>query len=644
MTDSNISTRWRGVALLATLFFIPLAIYWGGLSGDFFLDDYPHIINNAAIKIQHLDWNSLWAAANSTSSGPLGRPLALVTFALNYYATALDPFYFKLVNVLLHLLTGIGVFYLLRRVARRYGDHATADNIAFLAALLWLAHPLNFSTVLYAVQRMTVLAALFTIWGTVAYCHGRDCLLAHKREGWGWIIFGLTAGGVGLFAKETAVLMLGYLLLLELTVFKFQMPTRNQVRGLQAAYVLIIGLPMAWVLITQFLSTGWVVNAYAGRTFTFDERLLTQARVLWDYLYLTWWPNVQLMGLHHDDYRISHGLFDPPSTAAAIAGHLLIVAVAIALRKRWPLLIFAAAWFYIGHSAESSILPLEIKYEHRNYLPMLGPLLLLVHGIYAITARLENSLPLRRFILAALLVTFIGSAFVRSLQFGDYWGFPELEARHHPESSRANQHAAVSLIKLMLRTEKSTPELVAKVTEYLRIAARANPNSSAPLFTAVIFLPDITHRPPPQEFVDELSTRLRNGLPDANINSYFSALVRQARSKKLMLSNDQMHSLFDQAEANPRVRKSIKADIIALRATYSQSIEADNRKARAIVDRALATDPSSSSIYVPAVWIYQEGGMWQDAADLLERLKLLDKYGIDRKNIEWLSQRQNEHK
>lgn len=623
------------------MFFLPLTVYWVGLSGDYFLDDYPHIVHNASIKIQQLNWDTLWAAANSTHSGPLGRPLALVTFALNYYATGLDPFYFKLVNLFLHLLTGLGIFYLIRRIATHFDNNQTVSTIAFVTTLLWLLHPLNVSTVLYAVQRMTLLSALFTIWGIIAYCHGRDRLLSYKQQGWIWILFSLTLGGIGLFAKETAVLMLGYLLLLEWLIFKFQMPTQPQSRGLKVAYVLIIGLPLTWALIHHLFSPGWTADAYASRPFTFSERLLTQTRVLWDYLYLTWLPNIQAMGLYHDGYRISHSLLDPPTTIIASIGHLFLIVLAIAFRKHWPLLLFAVAWFYVGHSAESTVLPLEIKYEHRNYLPMLAMLLLLVHGIYVSIARLKNSRAIRRFILVALALTFGGSTAVRSAQFGDFWGFSGMEAEHYPESSRANQNAGVSLIKLMMQTQKYTPELVGKATEYLRRSAENNPNSSAPLFTLVLFLPEITHRPPPPKYVDELSNRLRYALPDANINSYFSAMLRQAEDKKLMLSTEQMYALFNQAEANPHIRQNSKADIIAIRAAFAQSIEGNNHKARIAIDQALSTDPTNIGLYVPAVWIYQEGGMWQDAADLLQRLKLLDTYRIERKNIEWLSQRQN---
>jgi len=640
LADSAQATKTRReVLLLALLFFIPLAIYWPGLHGDYFLDDYPHIVQNHSIQIHHLDYDSLWTAANSTQSGPLGRPLALVSFALNHYFTGLDPYYFKLTNLLLHALTSVGVFFLLRRItARMAPDHALP--IAFTTALLWSIHPLNVSTVLYSVQRMTGLATLLMVWGMVFYSTGRERLLERNRTGWNWIVSGLAAGVAGLFAKETAALFLGYLLVLELLVFRFNMPSPMQKHVLQGVYAAALGLPLAWALMTHLFAPGWVESAYANRSFTLEERLLTEGRVLWDYLYLTWLPNIQSMGLYHDGYRISRNLFEP-ATFIAVTGHAVLLGMALMLRRQWPFLLFATTWFYVGHSAESTVLPLELKYEHRNYLPMLGMLLLLTHCVYAASVRLRNTHRVRALVLTAIIMTFSGSAFVRVSQFGDFWGFAGMESEHYPESSRANQNAAISIIKLMIETKRSTPELIAQATRYLHRSAQANPHSTAPLFTAVLFLPEFTHQPPAREFVEALSNRLRHALPDANINIYFNALLRQAEDGKLQLSHAQVNTLFDNAEANPHIRNSTKADIIAIRAAYAQSVEHDNAKARTIIDRALATDPSISGIYVPAIWIYQEAGMWQDAESLLEKLKKLDAYGIESRSIAWLSQRQH---
>jgi hypothetical protein len=629
----------REALLLAAMLFLAFAIYWPGLSGDFFLDDYPHIVQNKAIQISELSWEAFWTAANSTMSGPLGRPLALVSFGLNHYFTALDPFYFKLTNLLLHLCTGFGIFLLIRRLLTWSGI-AQAPSIALFTATLWLLHPLNVSTVLYVVQRMTGLAALFTIWGLLAYCRGRINLISGHFSGWNWILLGGIAGGIGLFAKETAILMLGYLLAIELFIFSFKMPTRRQELALQAAYILGIGLPLAWALATSLFAPSWIESAYANRSFTLDQRLLTESRVLWDYLASTWFPNIQAMGLYHDGYKISHSLTEPPSTLATLLLQLALLASAWRLRKRIPLFAFAVCWFYAGHSAEATLLPLEIKYEHRNYLPMLGMLLLMTYCIYLFTLRLKNVRKVRSTVLTLLLLTFSGSTYVRATQFGDYWGFAEIEAQHHPESSRANQAAAMSLIKLMMQTGKSAPALVGQATQYLHRSADANPDSVAPLFSAILFLPEINRQPPATEFMKLLEERLRYARLDANANSYFLGLLRQAEEGKLNLTHAQVHKLFDAIESNPYLRTDIKSDIIGIRAAYAQSIEKNTPRAKHHIDRAIRLAPDVVSIYVPAVWIYQEAGLWQDAEGLLNTLKQRDIYGMNSKSIAWLSQRQ----
>lgn len=631
----------RGEAIpLVLLFILPLAFYWPGLYGDFFLDDYPHIVHNNAIQINHLTLDKLWAASNSTSSGPLGRPLALTSFALNYYFSALNPYYFKLTNLLLHAFTGIGVFYLVRRIATWLNAPEAATGIATLTALLWLSHPQNVSTVLYAVQRMTILATLLIVWGMVAYCYGREQVLRNSRKGWWWIALGLLTGSIGLFAKETAVLMLGYLLVIEWKALRFNAPTITIQKILIGSYIIAVGLPLLW-LITKLLSPDWITRAYALRSFTLSERLLTECRVLWDYLSLTLLPNIQSMGLYHDGYRISHSLLDPPITAVALAGHILLIGIAWKLRRIWPIFTFAVAWFYVGHSAESTVLPLEIKYEHRNYLPMLGILLAVIHGVYFLTARLKNTTQMRIIMLTCLVFGFGSSTAIRAAQFGDFWGFSTMEAEHHPESSRANQHAAVSMIKLMMQSKEAPQQLIKQTTDYLYRSANTNPNTTAPLFAAVLFLPELTGHPPPQYFMEELTTRLSQAIPDANINVYFTALLHQAQDGKLVMSASEVHYLCNSAERNPHISRGIKAEIITTEAIYTFSVENDAYRAREIIDRALKTDPLRIGIYVPAIWIYQEIGMWQDAELLLAQLKKLDIYGLNRNSIEMFSKRTN---
>lgn len=637
---SLVPTTGRKASLSVLLFFVSIAIYWPGLYGDFFLDDYAHIVHNSAIHISRLTFDSIWAAANSTSSGPLGRPLALVSFALNYYATGLDPFYFKLTNVLVHAFTAIGVYFLLRKITEQLTPTRDHAFIAMIASLLWAIHPLNVSTVLYTVQRMTGLAALFTVWGLVAYCHGRELLMVDKKNGWGWILGGLILGAAGLYAKETAILILGYLLVIESLIFRFRMPAFSQHRFLQGVYVIGLGLPLAWVLITHVFAPSWIHDAYENRAFTLHERLLTESRVLWDYLYLSWFPNIQAMGLYFDGYVLSQDLLSPISTVVTLTIHTSLFLIASLCYRHCPYITFAIAWFYIGHSAESTLLPLEIKYEHRNYLPMLGMILALVYGVFTITHELKNSRKIRTLILTTLVLTYSGATVVRAAQFGDAVGFATMEAEHHPESSRANHQAAVTLYRWMIEEKKPNDYMIDQMMNYLNQSVITDPNTTAPLFTAVLFVPTLTGKPVSSHFYDQLITRLATSTPDANINSFFVAMLHQAEAGRIALSAEEIHLLYESVKRNPKLSRGVKAEIITSEAIYSYIVEKNIQLAKKLIDQALITDSSRTAIYVPAIWIYQEAGLWHDAHRLLSELKRQDTYGINGASIEWLNQRQ----
>ena len=77
--------------LLLVLFLIfSFLIYLSGLSGDYVFDDIANIVENQKIAITSLDYSSLRTAYWSGDAGPLGRPISMLTFALNYYFTGFD--------------------------------------------------------------------------------------------------------------------------------------------------------------------------------------------------------------------------------------------------------------------------------------------------------------------------------------------------------------------------------------------------------------------------------------------------------------------------------------------------------------------------------------------------------------------------
>ncbi|TLX79350.1 tetratricopeptide repeat protein, partial [Pseudomonas nicosulfuronedens] len=164
------------VVLFVGLLSVVLFLYAPGLHGDFEFDDSANIIDNNSLHITALDLKQLRAAAVSGDAGPTGRPLALISFALNIYFFGMQPFYFKLINVLIHLCNIVLVAGLSSLILRRwYSLSARSGALAGLAvAALWGVHPINLTSILYVVQRMTSLSALFGFLAIYLYVRWRS--------------------------------------------------------------------------------------------------------------------------------------------------------------------------------------------------------------------------------------------------------------------------------------------------------------------------------------------------------------------------------------------------------------------------------------------------------------------------------------
>ena len=158
------------VGLILTAF-----AYWPGLHGDFVLDDFPNLLENRALQIDSFSLEAFWQAALSSGAGTLRRPLSMFSFAVNHYLSEYDPLAYKVTNLGIHLLCGIALFVLTSRLLSAYREfcdedvpQATVRWAPMVVAAFWLIHPINVTGVLYIVQRMTSLAALFTVLAVIA--------------------------------------------------------------------------------------------------------------------------------------------------------------------------------------------------------------------------------------------------------------------------------------------------------------------------------------------------------------------------------------------------------------------------------------------------------------------------------------------
>lgn len=415
---------------------IVVLIYMPGLHGPFLLDDLQTI---TPTSMPTFSWQKLLEISLQNQTGPLGRPITVATFALNQWLLGDSPYHFKVVNLFIHLITGLlaGTFiYLLLSFIPR--KRTIAKQAAWLTMILWLVHPLQVSTVLYTVQRMTELSALFTLLGLNYYLIGRQRQWLHQSNALWFIgIAFFICFPLAVFSKETGLLFPWYILCIEYFILRFHGQTPQQSNHLRYFNLTLSTLLLIGAIGYFYLKLDYFLAIYAEKNLSLTSRLLTESKAIIFYISLIFRPSLAKMGLYHDD-------FNPSSTfdLITITSIALIASIVVAIyyyRKRAPVISFGFAWFLVSHSIESTVLPLELIFEHRNYIGMIG--LLLIPSYY-ITLLIMKS----RRLIKTLLTTFIILlttilcilTYFRSFAWSNTERFLNEVNRYHPRSARAH--------------------------------------------------------------------------------------------------------------------------------------------------------------------------------------------------------------
>ena len=584
----------RALLLLAVLA-ITAAVYYPGLYGGYVFDDFPNLVDNPQVQIHALNAASLKAAIFSSHAGMLRRPLSMLSFALNYYFFGPQPFSFKLVNLIIHLLNGVGLFilgYQLLGAYRRIRQPALPENAVYWMALAagaaWLLHPLNLTGVLYVVQRMTSLATLFMIAGLCFYVWGRMRLWEQKR-GLHLLVIGLLGfGALSLFSKETGALLPLYMFVIELTVFRFRDSAGRLDKKIVWFFLLGMVLPLIGCLIWVIDDPRRFLGGYAIRNFTMTERLLTEARVVMLYLKWTLFPSLNQLGLYHDDIPISHGLFSPPGTLFAVIVIAVLTLSGFLLLKPSPWLGFGLLWFLVSQALESTFLPLEIAFEHRNYLGDYGILLamcyLLLHP-----AHYQKILPLRRaavLIFIALLGTL---TYQRSMHWSNNVSQALYEALHHPYSPRSVYSAGRELANLALRGKR---QYVKPAYDYLERASRLDKIDILPEAALVIYSAKLG-KPTEPAWLAAMKRKLRQYPLAASSITSLKQLELCQQDNKCKLSDQEMISLFASAMKNPKLALTAQqhADILTLYGSFLINKLHDYETGKRLFEAAVRTSP-----------------------------------------------------
>lgn len=358
--DSPPVTQAAHICLLG-LFVI--VAYYPALHTPFVFDDLPNIVANS--YVHPVNFNEIFNAVHSTVSGT--RPLAMLTFALNYWNGGLNVSGYHLFNLVVHIANAVLLYFCIVALCtipgirlNRITDWRMLRSLAFWGAMLWALNPVQHQAVTYIVQRMTSLATLFYLLGMLSFLKYRTGRLSGKLT---FILITLCYVA-GMACKEIVVTMPVCLLLMDRILVR---PERQlQIKWIVATVCCVIVI-CALYIHGQLPD---LFRKFPNRDFSPYERLLTEPRVLWHYLSLLALP---FPGRLHLDYNfeISRSLTSPVTTLPAIAATAIAIAGAWLLRHRWPILSFAIIFFFLTASVEASFLNLEIAFIHRIYLPSL---------------------------------------------------------------------------------------------------------------------------------------------------------------------------------------------------------------------------------------------------------------------------------
>jgi hypothetical protein len=427
-----------GLLVLTTL------VYSAGLRGPFLFDDLTNILQPFEAWLKGATgWHQI---VFGNDSGLLGRPVSMLTFIANAATTGLAPWPFKATNLAIHLTCGAILYAVIACLLRRdIRLQSHAKSAALAVSALWLLHPMQVSTVLYVVQRMAQLSAMFMLLALLIYVHGRGLLeRGHIRRALLTLFFLLPVATVAAaLCKENGALVPLLCAVIELGYFKPHDGTSRPF-AVKLFYALFLLLPGLAAFYLYGLHPQRLIDSYQGRLFTLGERVLSEPRVLMDYMGALLLPRGPSLGIYTDDFVVSHGLMDPPSTLLAIIGLCALVVVAWWSRNHIPAFFTGIGLYLAGQAMESTVFPLELYFEHRNYLPSAGFFLAVVGlaaWLLAQTLKFSRQPETLRSILgygvAGLFILLSFATFARASVWGSWPLLAAQGAQQHPQSLRA---------------------------------------------------------------------------------------------------------------------------------------------------------------------------------------------------------------
>ncbi len=338
---------WPLLALCA----LAIVGYWNSFDVPFVFDDIVTIQKNEGVRFGDY-------FRNPTLLG--GRGLLYMTFAVNYLLDGMRVWGYHLVNLVLHILNGVAVFFISTHVFRKVSDDQDRARLfGFFAAAVFLLHPVQTQSVTYVSSRSELLSTLFYSVAFLIFVK-----VPRERVGFLLSLLVILPFLLGLLSKETAITLPGALVL-----YDFFFLSDARIRPVISRWRFYIAFVIGGVTAIYYLLTRVLVGSIGAQEGHLRpwEYLLTQFRVVVQYIRILFLP----VGLNLDHHVRPSGSLLEFSVIVSLFFLLSLAGLGWYYRRKEPVLSFCIFWFFLTLSPTSSFVPiLDVMFEHRLYLPL----------------------------------------------------------------------------------------------------------------------------------------------------------------------------------------------------------------------------------------------------------------------------------
>ncbi|MBM4135413.1 MAG: hypothetical protein FJ241_01110 [Nitrospira sp.] len=372
----------------------------------FFIILIGFIIYSGSFHNSFIGDDALNIKISQTTVSPIGsRYISFLTFRLNYYLNGLNVEGYHLFNLFIHIANSILIYILLQLIFRTplflnsAHDGNNSKIISFLAALLFLSHPIQTTTVYFISIRFASVATFFYVLTIIMYLKARLNILESKN----YVVYMLSAfifTVLAMKSKEISFTIPVTIALTEMTFFH-KKTTRRELAYLFLFSLTFFIIPLSRLDLFDYTGVFLGTANVKGQTLVISspEYLMTQFRVIVGYLKSLFIP----VNLHWAPYyRLSESFLE----IRTITSFLLLLGIfssAIYMLKNGLhnkkgeiiLLSFGIFWFFITILIESSIIPVEdLSLDHRTYLPSVGFFIAISALLWLFMRKADRYIPL----------------------------------------------------------------------------------------------------------------------------------------------------------------------------------------------------------------------------------------------------------